>query len=275
MPLRARNTAPPTTRLRRLPLLAPLALLLVLAGFLMHSAIGSVPRSLRMLESDQPHERKQAAWRCAELALPALADALLGRLEREPDADVREALVYSIGLLGRAADWEALAHVAARDPSGYVRCSAWLAAARVDAPRTRAGLDQPADRYDANTDAWDRLGMAQARCQAGDVGGIEELLWVAEHGQTDQRRAASRALDLTLRSLLTIAGRWPIHLEVADGASWTVELIAEARRRGQALNLPQIAAESARHWSASERVHRSVFRLAAASDRIARVLAAW
>jgi hypothetical protein len=89
----------------------------------------------RQLADPDPQQRKRGAWRIADPQTPAWPrQALLDRLAAEPVADVRESLVYALGMRG-AGDADAVAAVrgvVVGDADGYVRQAAWLALARVD-----------------------------------------------------------------------------------------------------------------------------------------------
>jgi len=226
-------------------------------------------RLLAGLESPDREVRRQAAWTAAELRQTAIAPRLIEQLAgREPDEGVREAYVYALGRMGDPAYFDALTTVIRDDPSGYVRCAAWLAAARADPQRTRARLAVAPPP----TDPWDRIGQAQARVATGDVSGFEELLYRAEHGEAPRREVAARALYKWLRPLLDAAGRWPLDANAREGEIWPEALTAELRQRCAELPLAQIAADTLQHAPRSEQFRRNVWRLTRARERLAAVL---
>ncbi|MFO0838088.1 MAG: HEAT repeat domain-containing protein [Phycisphaerae bacterium] len=219
------------------------------------------------LTSADAELRKRGAWALADRVDLQAVPILIGQLASERDADVRESFVYALGRLGRAQAWDAVAAAATGDEYGFVRCAAWLAAARIDPARFR-GLAAGARQQDS----WDTLGIAHGRAQSGEIEATLDLLRLAETGDEGQRVLAAKALDRTLRTLLVAAGRWPLALDVPLGQPWTLELIAEVRRRCGELDLPALSRDSARHWEAGQHVARNVWRLTHARDRIAAML---
>lgn len=248
------------------------ALLLPGLGWLGLLAVNRHEQSLtlRELRSAEEDARRRAAARVAEApfpaALDAIADALVRRVHDDPDT--REAFVHALGRAGARAHMAAVEATLDADPSGYVRAAAWLALARIDAQHMRTLLvsDRPRD------DAWDRLGVAQARLCAGDVGDVDALLGLAETGEPGQREVASRALHKWLRPLLEAVGRWPAEADPAEGEAWSARLIHEVRQRCRELRL-QEAADAV--WPCVEAAHAvrlNVRKLTSARDRLASVL---
>jgi len=219
------------------------------------------------LRCDDPQTRKQAAWTIADRADRALETDLIDRLGVEPRADVREALVYALGVLGDRRSFGVVEATLDSDPSGYVRAAAWLAAARIDPAQFRI-LARAAGRPE---DAWDRVGVAQGWLSLGDVRGVEELLAVAGTGEAAQRHVACRALAKWLRPLLEAVGRWPLEAAQEQVRPWPPELVAEIRRRCAGLDMQALADQTRRWATEGARVRRLVNKLNRARDG----LAAW
>jgi hypothetical protein len=223
----------------------------------------------RALRSPDPQDRKQTAWAIIERPDPVLeAFIVRGVTGNEPDPDVREAYVYTLGKLGQRRNFAAIESAIDADASGYVRAAAWLAAARCDPEHFRTLTEtrrQPEH-------PWDQIGIAQGWFYLDDVRGVDILLHWALAGDDPQRQIASRALFKWLRPLLDATGRWPIDANVREGQRWPAELVSEVERRCAALDLQAIADDSRRHHAPAERVRRNVTRLTRVRDRLARLL---
>lgn len=223
----------------------------------------------RMLQSSDPEARKRAAWTIIERPDPTLEMLMVrGVMGDEPNPDVREAFVYALGKLENPRYSAAIESAIDQDPSGYVRATAWLAAARID-PRHFRTLAQADPRPQR---PWDRIGIAQGWLYLGDVRAVNELLHWADAGDDSQRQIASRAMFKWLWPLLDAAGRWPVGATVREGQSWPSELIAEIRRRCETLDLQAIADDTSCHRAAAYRVRRNVGRLTRVRDGLASLL---
>ena len=223
----------------------------------------------RLLQSSAPETRKQAAWAMIERPDRELETLIIrGAMGDEPDPDVREAYVYTLGKLGDPRNLAAIESAIDQDPSGYVRAAAWLAAARVDSQhfRTLAEAGPLPQR------PWDRIGIAQGRLCLGDVHDVNELLHWAEAGDDSQRQVASRAMFKWLRPLLDAAGRWPVGATVREGEPWPPGLIAEIKVRCATMDLQAIADETVPRRAAAYRVRRNVGRLTRTRDGLASLL---
>lgn len=219
---------------------------------------------LSALRAESPAERKQAAWRAAETPFRAAMTVVRSRLtEGEPDAGVREALVYALGRGGDATDAQRLEDIAANDPHGYVRQSAWLALARLDGDAARAFAREVDPR-----DAWDQLGRNQALLMLGDTNAIRPLLDIAADGSGDQRVVATRALAKWLYPLLDAAGYWPLDLAAPEGGAFSAAEVAQLRIRVDEADIAAISADNAAHLDNGLRVRRLVSRLDNARDRV-------
>jgi len=223
----------------------------------------------RALRSPQPQIRKQAAWAVIERPDPSLETFMVrGVMGEEPDPDVREAYVYTLGRLSRPRNFAAIESAIDVEPSGYVRAAAWLAAARCDRQHfhtlaaTRRQPEPP----------WDQIGIAQGRLCLDDVQGVNVLLYWARRGDASQRQVASRALFKWLRPLLDVAGRWPVDADVGEGQPWPAGLVDEIERRCAALDLQAIADDTRRHRAPAERVRRNVARLTRAREDLVSLL---
>ncbi len=227
------------------------------------------PETVRLLESPRPHDRKWGAWKSVEHPRPAaIALIIRGLTGGEPDPDVREAYVYTLGRISRKTYFPVVELVVETDPSPYVRAAAWLAAVRIDRERTGALLE----RLPIMDTPWDRIGRAQARLLTGDTTAFDELLWWAEHGDVNQRRIASQALTRWLVPVLDAVGRWPVHVEPKIGQSWPIELVREIRRRCTGLNLQAIAHDIVAKGRQAKRLRRNVWRITHARDAIVVIL---
>ncbi len=222
----------------------------------------------RLLGSDDPEQRRQAAWLAARENAPnALQDISRRIMERcETDPSVREAYVYALGRSGQPQYFDVLAAVIMGDDDAYVRQAAWIATARVAPDRFRdlAATPPPHDN------AWDQVGLAAAWLEVGDTRGVAELLRYAVEGDPQQRRVAALALYRGVAPLLDAAGRWPIQANVREGEPWGPELVAEVRRRCGALDLQAIADDLRPHLARAAGLRRNVARLTSLRDRLAR-----
>lgn len=224
--------------------------------------------AVRLLRSGDPEARRRGAWLSVQGPTPQATRLIAQQLSGERDPNVRESYVYA---LGRGADprrFELVAKVARDDPEPYVRQAAWLAAARIDALLFR----DLAVREAAHDDPWDRIGLAHAWLEVGDLRGVDDLLRWAVDGTPTQRQVASLALTRGVGPLLDAAGRWPIGFNVREGESWPTELVAEVRRRCEALDLEAIAADTRPHALRAAAVRRNVGRVHGARGRLARLL---
>ncbi len=111
-------------------------------------------------------------------------------------ADVREAFVYSLGQHEQTRHFDIVADLALADPSGYVRQSAWLAAARIAPHRFRArgaGAACPAGRSGASASP----SLSSAR-GAGDIRTAEPV----KPAQPDVKRRRDSISAAIIRILL-------------------------------------------------------------------------
>jgi hypothetical protein len=215
-------------------------------------------RLLRQMQSPDYEQRKQAAWAAIERPDPELVELMVrGVLGNEPDAGVREAYVYALGNLGDRRHFAAIETAIDADSSGYVRAAAWLAAARVDPEHFRT----LAETRSAPRDAWDRLGVAQARLLLGDMRDVDELLQQARSADGARSQVASRAMYKWLRPLMDAAGRWPADATVREGQPWPLEFVDEIERRCATLDLQAIADDTRQHDAAAAPVRRYIMRI--------------
>lgn len=221
-----------------------------------------------LLRSSSEADRKSGAWSVIDNPDPFLvADLEAMVFGDEPSPDVREAAAYALGHVRRAESLAALEQAVVFDPSGYVRAAIWLAAARIDP----ACVPRWIESYGGRKDAWDRLGVAQARLAAGDASGIGELLDLAAGGDEGQRVVAARALERDVRPLLEELGRWPIAWEPRIGEPWPARLLAEVRVRLAQFDVAVALPRSQAARRASEPLRRELGRITKARG----VLAAW
>lgn len=254
----------------------PAAVGIVTVGAVWHMTLSPAARNVRLtarlerkLLSEEPQARKEAAWATIERPDPALAAIMIrGVLGDEPDPDVREAYVYSLGKLSDPRHLAAIESAIDQDPSGCVRSAAWLAAARCDPQhfRTLAATRRQPER------PWDQIGVAQGRLCLGDVRDVAKLLHWARAGDGSQRQVASRALFKWLRPLLDTAGRWPADCGVQVGQAWPPELVDEVERRCAGLNLQAVADDNSRHRESGDQVRRNVGRITRFRDGLAELL---
>lgn len=224
---------------------------------------------LRQMRSPNREERKQAAWAAIEYPNQALEEFMVrGVLGDEPEANVREAYVYALGNLGDRRHFAAIETAIDTDPSGFVRASAWLAAARVD-PRHFRTLAET--RTETQT-PWDRLGIAQGLLCLGDVRDLDELFRQARGDDEARRYIASRVLYKWLRPLLDAAGCWPAESDVTSARIWPPEFIDEIEKRCAGLDLQAIADDTRRHDAAAARVRRHVMRITRAREGLVSLL---
>jgi hypothetical protein len=225
-------------------------------------------RVVNGLASADPAERKRAAWVVADEKQAALAYAVARRLEREADADVRESLVYALGMCRRAEHFAPVQNLATGDPSGYVRAAAWLAMARIDPGRTVSMAREAVLR----ADEWDRLGAAQALLEAGRQDAVDELLRIAALGEEGQRLVACRALMRGVSPLLEACGRLPLETPLLTNSPWPPDFVGEYGSRCRALNLQSIAEDTRLRLIASAPERREILRITNARNRIAAFL---
>lgn len=264
----ARHTG---TNARRRILVPAIITVVILAATLWFGRVLTHENSvLNALRSTDAATRKQAAWRVAGGGYPKAA-SLLRRLlsdRRIAEADVRESHVYALGQLGDARDFDLLSGLLVNDQSGFVRQAAWLAAARADPGRCLALLASAP----MSTEAWDRIGSAQARLQLRDTRAVDELLHLAAEGDTGQRAVAGRILYRTLAPAMTAVGRWPLDATVNPDGSWPHELVDQVERRLRFLDPHSLMNDTWVHVQRSDRIIRAKARLAGARDRIAGIL---
>lgn len=225
-------------------------------------------QALRLLQSDDPDERRDGAWLAAsERVQPALA-WMAAHLPDEPEFDMRERYIYALGRSRRPAYFDLVAKTACEDPSPYVRGAAWLAAARLDQDRFQlAAHDAP-----RSPEAWDQIGLAAAWLEAGDVRGLDDLCRWAVEGTPAQRDRASLALVRGIAPLLEAAGRWPLEVELVEGEPWDAGLVAEIRSRCDTIDLPRLAAEARGRLAGDLSLRRETGRVLRARERLARIL---
>jgi hypothetical protein len=223
----------------------------------------------RTLRSDDPETRKQAVWGTVARPDSALVTMMVqDALGAEPDADVREAYIYALGRLGDPRNFAVIESTIDRDPSGYVRAAAWLAAARCD-PRHFRMLVETRTRPER---PWDQIGVGQGWLELDDVRGVSDLLHWACAGDDVQREVAARALLKWLRPLLDSVGRWPADCDVEPGDPWPRELVDEIAARCARLDLQAIADDNARHHAQTYRLQRDVRRITGFRDGLAELL---
>jgi HEAT repeat protein len=232
-----------------------------------HRRVASV---LELLRSSDANLRKTGAMFVAEEKIPAGLELIEQRLAQhaEPDANTRESFVYTLGRHAQPAAFDTIAEMVRTDPDPYVRQAAWLAAVRLDPPRFR----QLAADVPPRDERWDRIGLACAWLEAGDVRGVNELLSAAESGDETQRRVASLALLRGVAPLLDTVGRWPLQFVMHEGQLWPPELVALVRERCAGLDLAAILADTRPHLARTAAVRRNVARLTTSRERIARFL---
>ena len=120
-------------------------------------------------------------------------------------------------------------------------------------------------------DPWDRIGLACARLEIGDVSGVDDLLRWAAEGDPHQQRVASLALYRGVAPLLEAVGRWPIQYTVREGQPWPTDW--SRRFAGGAAGWTcAIAADTRPHVVRAAVVRRDVGRLNATRERLARFL---
>lgn len=224
--------------------------------------------AVRLLRSRDPEARKRGAWLTAQARTARATQLIVQQLPAERDPNVRESYVHALGRGGDPKRFELVAGLAREDPEPYVRQAAWLAAARIDARLFR----DLAAREAAHDDPWDQIGLAHAWLEVGDLRGVDDLLRWAVDGTPTQRQVASLALTRGVGPLLDAAGRWPIGLDVHEGESWPAELVAEVRRRCEALDLEAIAADTRRHVLRAAAVRRNMGRVYGVRGRLVRLL---
>ncbi|MBN2447648.1 MAG: hypothetical protein JXO22_13020 [Phycisphaerae bacterium] len=222
----------------------------------------------RLLNSEQAEDHKRGAWLAADTGHIVVLDELVHRVtERAETPDVREAYVYSLGLLGDSRATDALLAVIATEQSGYLRQAAWLALARVNADAFREQAAQVGD-----ADEWDRIGLAQGYMELGEYGDVPLLVTEALASDTWRGDIAARAIQRWVSPLLDAVGRWPLELAEVRPEDWTGEQVALVAERIDATDLQAIADDTLPHLEKSRHVHSNEAKLNKARDRIARVL---
>ena len=224
---------------------------------------------LKQIELPDPGARQRAAWSAIQYPSDTLENAMTrGLFGHEPDANVREAYAYALGMIGDPRNIAALEHVVDNDPSGLVRCSAWLAAARVD-PEHMLTL---ATTHIETQDSWDRLGIAQARLSLGDAQDLPVLLVQAHSRDESRRYVACRALQKWLMPALDAIGRWPLEYQPAKELPWPTEWIDEIERRCASENVEQLVADTHQRMREAEQVRRDIARINGARRELIQLL---
>lgn len=223
----------------------------------------------QQIRASDAEQRKQAAWNAIEYpSRDLIAVMLAGLLGREPEPNVREAYVYSLGIIGDLRNFAGIERTLDADSSGYVRCAAWLAAARMDPEHFRT---LSAARGVPNN-PWDRLGIAQARLSLGDARDLEVLFNEARKTDADRGLIASRALLKWLRPALDAVGRWPLRFENPEKLPWPAEWLDELEQRCASLDIADIVKDTHRQLAAAERVRRNIMRINGARAEILRFI---
>lgn len=223
----------------------------------------------RRMSSDDPAHRKLGAWRLLDHPREKWVRQMVSGLEgEESEADVREAFVYSLGRLGEERFLPTIEATLEFDESGFVRCAAWLAMARIDPEHFRT----LAEAHAAKSADWDRLGLAQGWLALRDTRGVVRLLAFARGGDDTQREVASRALFKGLRPLMDSVGRWPLRASVAVGETWSPELVDEVAARCAEIDVQRIADGHGQFAQQMARVRNEVKRLTRARNRLANLL---
>ncbi|MBI5863009.1 MAG: hypothetical protein HZB38_00580 [Planctomycetes bacterium] len=217
------------------------------------------------LASSDPLERSRVAWSLAENPDPFLMARLVQNLMGdEPDSGAREACVYALGRSGDKSYLPAVRFSIEAHQAGCVRAAGWLALARLDPDEFRHREKEGP----AVGDAWDAIGLAQARLAVGDLSDAEVLLRFAERGDDAQRYVCTQAMWKHIRPLLEAAGRWPLDASVHEGESWPPEFAHEVAERALRLDLPALREHIQRHWAATESLRQTVRRLNGARERM-------
>ena len=241
-------------------------------------------RLLHQLSHGDREARKQAAWALADASHRVYCRNLTVRLDpnAEPDADVREAVVYA---LGRFADPNSAADVAEtvqHDPSGYVRQAAWLALARIDgaAFRALAAREDPAQGVGSAAAtapngaprAWTELGIVQGRMELGDFGDAPRLLALACDAPEDVRLVARRAVARRIAPLLEVSGRWPLTVNAATPEAWSSADLALVNARCQGRDLGVVSAQTRPFAAQAVALRYNLGKLLKTRQRVAQVL---
>lgn len=246
------------------------AALILAAGAIFGANLWQERRITAGLRSPDPAKRRVAGLAAVEYrgarALAALRATLVAGSEQDPH--VRGFLVSALGTLGAPVDYDLLHRVARTDGEPYVRHIAWLAAARADRDRFRK--DTSSDSTASSP--WDQIGVAAGLAEIGSPHAFDALLHWAEHGDADQRLAASAALSRTLLPLLESVGRWPLEYDPRPGSAWPAALVQEARKRLGEMDASAVLADGRRHAAQSKALRRNMGRLTGAREHLVRWL---
>lgn len=225
-----------------------------------HSRTGR--KIVAMLASSQPQDRKEGAWLAADVGATWVANRLQAA---EENPDVREAFIYSLGRLG--VGLEHCLQAARSDSSGYVRCAAWLAIARIDAEAARDALVSPGP-----DSAWDELGRIQAMLEIGDASAIADLVALARDGESGQRMVAVRTIGRVIYPALESVGRWPLDARLIPGELIPADVLTTILKRCEGLDLVRLMREWRSSETAARGLRRNVLKITNARDRLARLL---
>lgn len=261
---------------RTRPLLAVVVLLVLVGGyygvrFWQHRGRAARQRATiaQCLKSPDPAVRMRGAEQAGASRSPELISRLhMACMGDEHDDAVRAVAVAALGMCDDPNQFAAVEFVVDVDASGPVRAAAWLAAARLDPRRAQELLERHADR----TDAWDRLGQAQARLCAGDARDLAVILDAAASNDAVLARSAAEALGRWLRPVLDAAGRWPLTANPPAVGPWPRELVEELRQRCAALDMVAATLETRRALDRAVVARRMERRLATGREQIAAVL---
>lgn len=214
------------------------------------------------LESVDPALRREAARSIADKPDPFLvthiAQAIYGD---ETDAGVAAAFVTALGEIGDPQQLAAVRFATESHQPGEVRAAAWLALARLNPAEFQTLA--PAS---SEVDAWNALGIAQARLTLGDPSGVDVLLHNASGDDPARATIASHVLNEHLRPLLIAIGQWPLESSAPD--AWTADLTTHVASRLAGLDLAALAADSRRTAAAAEPIRSTLERISNARDRI-------